>query len=94
MKSRIPYSEIAKAERRALAAEAYRTSPTLRRVRFLAFFIPFMFAAALSRELALGKDIQSRLVVTLPSAGILCVLIWEVFGRPRLRAEIERIKNG
>ena len=93
MKTHTTYREILKEERKALAVEAYRVSPNLRMIRFMAWFIPFVFAAALSREFPPGKDLVVSFGVTVPSALILSVLIWEVFGRPRLRAEVERIKN-
>lgn len=93
MKAHIPYREIPKTERKALAVEAYRLSPYLRTVRFIAFLIPMVLAAVLSRGVSPGNDLSGSLVVTVLPALVLSAIIWEIFGRPRLRTEIERIKN-
>lgn len=75
-----------------LAADAFRASPHLRTIRSIAFFVPFVLAAGLARAFPPGKDLALSLGVTLPSALLLSALIWALFGRPRLVAEIERMK--
>jgi hypothetical protein len=81
MKTPLVYREIPRAERKLLAAEAYRRSKTLRMIRFAAVFLPILLGGALTQEVGVS------------AAVVLCFAIWESIGRPKLRAEVERLRN-
>jgi hypothetical protein len=93
MKTFVSYPEIPATERKALAVQAYRRSRPLRAIKFTAFLLPFFCYLAFSEEFARGASIPVRMLVGLAPALVLSLLIWEIWGRPKLRAEIERIKN-
>lgn len=94
MTTHVNYRDIPKEERNLLAAEAYRRTPRLRVVRFAAAFLPILFSRLLADYVVpRNGPYISRLAVVVAFALILSASIWETLGRPRLRAEVEQLKN-
>ena len=93
MKSHMSYREIPKAERKLLASEAYRNSRALRTIRFATVFMPIFVGGALAKEFAPADNFAMSLLAAVGFASVICAAIWEILGRPKLRSEIERLKN-
>lgn len=93
MKTRIEYRDIPKAERKSLAVEAIRQSKALRMIQYASIMIPIMLGGAVAKEFVLPHHFFERLGITVGAALLVSLLIWESLGRPKLRAEIERLKN-
>ena len=94
MTTHINYRDIPKEERKRLATEAYRRTPRLRAVRFAAVFLPILLSGPLS-DYVVPKNgpFLPHLSVAVVFALILSASIWETLGRPRLRTEVEKLKN-
>ena len=73
---------------------AYHKKPKLRVVRFAALLVPMMFSGLLT-DYVVSKDgpFLLRLGFHVLFAVGLCVIVWELFGRPKLQAEVEKLKN-
>lgn len=93
MKTPLAYREIPRAERKLLAAEAYRRSKTLRTIRFVAVFLPILLGGALTQDVGPIDNLLLRLSISISAAVALCFVIWQSIGQPKLRAEVERLKN-
>jgi hypothetical protein len=93
MKTHIQYRDIPKAERKSLAAEAYRRSGYLRTVRFASIFIPILLGGAFANEFGPADQFLAQVAMSVAAALMLCLAIWESLGRPKLKAEVERLKN-
>lgn len=90
----VNYRDIPKEERRQLATEVFRLTPWLRTVRFAAVFLPISFSGLLADQIVpRNGPYLSRLAVVVVFALILGASIWETLGRPRLKAEVEKLKN-
>ena len=90
----VSYRDIPKQERTRFVETAYHQKPRLRVVRFAAFLVPMMFSGLLT-DLVVSKagPFLLRLGFHILFAVGLCVIVWEIFGRPRLHAEVEKLKN-
>jgi hypothetical protein len=94
MNPSISYSDISKEERKQLAAEAYRRNPALRAIRFASIFVPILVSGSFANYVAPSGDLSFlRLGAAIAGAVLVNVLIWEAFGRRRLRVEIEKLKR-
>ena len=94
MNSPIKYRDIPREERKRLAAEVYRRTPRLRTIRFAAVFLPILLSGLLANYFfPKSGQFLSRLSVVVVIALILCAIIWESIGHPRLKAEVEKLKN-
>ena len=93
MKTYIYYRDIDKGERKRLAMEASK-QPRLRVILFVSILIPLLLSGVLADSIvSKNGPFWEHLVVRLVSALILAGIIWEIFGRRRLRADIEKLKN-
>ena len=94
MKTHVPYRDIPVKERKELGAEVYRRSPGLKILLFVV-----VLGSVLGTKLVLDhvwpqKGFSlARSATAVGGAVILFTIIWEIFGRRRLRAEVETLKN-
>ncbi len=80
--------------RKRLAAEAYRQSPQLRKMRLLACVLPVMFSSVPTDYFApYGIPMLVHLGIRIACALALGAIIWETIGRRKLNAEVERLQN-
>ncbi|WP_157693928.1 hypothetical protein [Opitutus sp. GAS368] len=94
MTTHVNYRDIPKEERKRLESEAIHRTPRLRTVRFAAVFLPVLFSGLLANYIVPSNGpFLSRLAVVVVFALILGVSIWETLGRPRLKIEVEKLKN-
>ena len=94
MNTRVNYRDIPKDERKRLATEVYRLTPRLRTIRFAAIFLPILFSGLLTDSVVpKGGPLLPRLGIRVLFSVILCAAIWETLGRPRLKSEVEKLKN-
>jgi hypothetical protein len=94
MNTHIRYAEIPKEERKQLEAEAYRQSPKLRTVRFAALLLPVALSIAPTDHFTPpDSSLFVHLVIRVACALVLSAMIWETIGRPKLKAEVEKLKN-
>ena len=105
MLAQVSYAEIPKDEKKRLAAEAFRLTPGLRKLRLLAVFVSAFVSSLVSG--AIGDRLISRRapfesitaafvaqwLIALAVALILYAILWESFGRHRLKAAIKKLKN-
>jgi hypothetical protein len=94
MNMHINYADIPKEERKRLGTKAFHETPQLRVVLFTAFFISFLFSSFFA-DSVLSKSVPflDRLGFVAICTSILSVIIWTTFGRRRLKAEVERLRN-
>lgn len=90
----VRYEDIPKAERRRLATEVYRSSRSLKVITLLAILMPVLLVAPLGRSF-IPKDVsrEARLGIQILATVVLCVSFMELVARPKLRAEVEKLKN-
>ena len=97
MKTILTYGEIPASERNQLRKEALSKSKTLRALNFAAFLVPYILSVLLIEYiLPMGPSLLRvgiRLGVQLLVGLALCALFVRLFVQPRLRAEIEKLKN-
>lgn len=94
MNTRVHYRDIPKAERKLLAAEVYRLTPILRIMQLAVVLFPVIFSGFLVDFIApKSESILVRVAVVAVSAAILSTIVWGIFGRPMLKAEVEKLKN-
>jgi len=91
----VRYNDIPTEERKHLASEALRSARSLRTVQFTASFLPLLLSGSLA-DLVLpkGGPFLPHLGVRVIFAVILYAISWAIIVRPRLRAEVEKLKNG
>ena len=94
MNSRVNFRDIPKEESKRLAAEVFRQNPKLRIIQWVGVVVPIVVSAELTSSIV-SKDgpFLLRLAISVSIAVALCAVIQEVFVRPRLKVEIERLKN-
>jgi hypothetical protein len=92
MKTYVHFRDIEKAERKRLAAEAVR-EPRLRATLFAAIVVPSLLSGPLANCVVQGGGPLARVSARFVAALVLAALIWEVFGRHRFRAAVEKLKN-
>jgi hypothetical protein len=93
MKTEIGYSEIPIAERKRLSAIAFR-HPLVCSAFFAGIFIPTLLSNALGKYFEpAGASFLVRAAVRFAIVFIGMALVWALFARRLLRAEIVRLKN-
>ena len=96
MSAFVPYADIPKDERQRLAKDAYREEPVIRIILFAGIMGSIVFSDIVVRyvvsrhgPMTLPKHLGLRLAAALFFTGI----VWESFGRRRLKAAVEKLKN-
>jgi hypothetical protein len=93
MTTYVRFRDIEKGERKRLSAEASR-QPHLRAALFAAIFVPLLLSGPLADYVApMGSLSLAHFGARLVAALILAAIIWEIFGRRRLKADVEKLKN-
>jgi hypothetical protein len=92
MEAYVRFRDIEKGERKRLAAEVMRR-PRLRAALFAAVIAPILLSGPLADSVApRGRPLED-IVARMVAAFLLAAIIWETFGRRRLRADVEKLKN-
>jgi hypothetical protein len=90
----IAYPQIPSDERERLCKEAYRNSKSLRTIRFTAVFASLLFSGAFTGQLLLGGWVPlTHIAIRIAASLVICGAIWGIFGQPKLRAAVEKLKN-
>ncbi len=88
------YRDIPRAERKELARQAYRQTPALRRLMHGSMLaMPFIGGAMARHLLPPSPSFPVRLGVDIACSLIVWTILWETFGRRRLKAEVEKLAN-
>jgi hypothetical protein len=93
MNAYVTYADIPRAERKQLAAEAYRQTASLRRILFGLLFGAVVCAGPLFNLVLPKLGFLPDFGVRVAGSVMLYAIAWEVFGRRRLEAAVEKLKN-
>jgi hypothetical protein len=87
------YADISVQERKRLAVVAYRC-PGIRNSVFAAVLLPILFSGPIADGLAPhGISFIAHFGIRLAVGLVFSAVLWESFGRRRLKCEIVRLKN-